>query len=421
MGLFSYAQSLRDHLVKGDRFYQKKDFENALKNYLEALRFDATDAKTNFKVGVSYLHREKITKAVSYLEKAYHIDPDVDPDIDYHLGMAFQHDHQYAKASKHYAAFKIKNKKLAAIADKKIIECSIGDSLMRQPAKVEIHPFGPEINSDFAEFSPLVTGDGKTLIFTSNRSSGEYKIKSGRNFEDVYISEKKGDQWSQPEKISPHINIKFNEAAASLSHDGKTLFLYYEEGEGDIYTSTLESGAWTKPVPLNRFVNNPLYRETSACVSANGKKLYFSSNRPGGKGGLDIYVCALQKNGQWGRPSNLGSTINTRGNEDSPFLHADGVSLYFSSNGHPTLGSNDIFKSEWKNGKWTKPENLGYPINSSEYDGFFTLSEDKKTGYYSSVSQDGTGNTDIYTIRFSSIMRRETVPELPAAESKPEE
>lgn len=401
MGLYSYAQTLKDHMAKGDRLYQKKDYENALKSYLEALQFDANDAETNFKIGFSYLHGEKKTKAVAYLEKAYNTNPEVDPDIDYHLGMAYQNDHQYAKASKHYAAFKIKNKKLSEIADQKIIECSIGDSLLRHPANVEIHSFGPGINSRFAEFSPLVSGDGKTLIFTSNRSSDDYKIKSGTNFEDIYIAHKKGDQWSQPQQISPHINIKFNDAAASLSHDGKTLFLYYEEGEGDIYTSTFENGEWTKPVPLNRFINHPLFRETAACLSADEKKLYFSSNRPGGKGGLDIYVCELDKKGQWGRPSNLGSTINTNRNEDSPFLHADGVTLYFSSNGHPTMGSNDIFKSELKNGKWTKPENLGYPINSSKYDGFFTLSEDKKTGYYSALHEDGPGNTDIYTIRFS--------------------
>lgn len=421
MGLFSYAQTLKDHLAKGDRFYQKKDYENALKSYLEALQFDANDAETNFKIGISYLHGEKKTKAVAYLEKAYNTKPEVDPDIDYHLGMAYQNDHQYAKASKHYAAFKIKNKKLSEIADQKIIECSIGDSLLRHPANVEIHSFGPGINSSFAEFSPLVSGDSKTLIFTSNRSSDDYKIKSGTNFEDIYIAHKKGDQWSQPQKISPNINIKFNDAAASLSHDGKTLFLYYEEGEGDIYTSTFENGTWTKPVPLNRFINHPLFWETAACISADGKKLYFSSNRPGGRGGLDIYVCELDKKGQWGRPSNLGSTINTNRNEDSPFLHADGVTLYFSSNGHPTMGSNDIFKSEWKNGKWTKPENLGYPINSSEYDGFFTLSEDKKTGYYSALREDGPGNTDIYTIKFLGPEKEEAPVILASAETQPKD
>lgn len=400
MGLPAYTQTLKDHLSRGDRFYEKKDYDNALTSYLEALQLDAGNAETNFKVGVSYLHREKVSKAVIYLEKAFNINPDVDPGIDYHLGKAYQFNHQYSKASDHYAAFKIKNKKLANIADQKIIECSIADSLFRLPANAEIHSLGPEINTRFTEFWPLVSSDGKTLIFTTNRSSNNYQIKSATNLEDVYVSRKTGDQWGPPQKLSPNINIKSNDAAASLSHDGKTLFLYYETGKGDIYTATLQNGEWTVPVALNKFVNNPQYRETSACVSPDGKKLYFASNRPGGKGGYDIYVSELTQNGQWGRPANLGSTINTRLDEDSPFMHADGVTLYFSSNGHPTLGDNDIFKSELKDGKWTLPENLGYPINSSKYDGFFSLSEDKKTGYFSALREDGPGNTDIYAVTF---------------------
>lgn len=401
MGLFSSAQDLKGHLGKGDRLYQKKDYENALKNYIEALPLDPGNAEINFRIGVSYFHSEKVSTAVPYLEKAFNSNPEVDPNIDYYLAMAYQNDHQYARASKHFEEFKIRNKNLSGIADQKIIECSTGDSLMRHPADVEIQPFDQELNTGFAEFAPLVSPDGKTLIFTSNRSSDDYKIKSRTNFEDVYITEKQGGEWSQPQLISPHINVKYNDAAASLSHDGKTLFLYYEYGNGDIYTSTLEEdGSWTKPVPLNRFINHPQYRETAACVSPDGKQLYFSSNRPGGKGGFDIYVSTLDPNGQWGRPSNLGSAINTRLNEESPFLHSDGATLYFSSNGHPTLGNNDIFKSEWKDGTWTRPINLGYPINSSAYNDFFTLSDDGQTGYYSALREGEPGNSDLYVIHF---------------------
>ncbi len=161
------------------------------------------------------------------------------------------------------------------------------------------------------------------MIFTSSRSTDDYKIKSGTNFEDIYIAHKAGGGWSAPEKISPNINIKFHDAAASLSADGKTLFLYYEEGSGDIYTSTLEDG-WGKPVPLNKNINTPLFWETSACMTADGKKLFFTSNRPGGKGELDIYVSEKDDKGNWGKAVNLGSSINTPGNEDSPYIHPDG-------------------------------------------------------------------------------------------------
>lgn len=400
IGMVSYSQNLKDHLADGDKFYQKKDYNNAIKSYLQALELNATDADTHFKIGISYLNSEKKTKSVTYLEKAYSLKPDVDPDINYHLGMAYQNNHQYAEAGKHYKVFKAKNKNLAKVINQKIKACHIGDSILRHPAHVTIKPFGPGINSSFSDTSPLLTADGQTLIFTSNRSTDTYKIKSSTNLEDILIVHKENGQWSTPQLISENIHSKFNDAATALSHDGKTLLLFYEEGKGDIYTSTLENKTWTKPVPLNRFINNPHFRENAASVSPDGKKLFFSSNRPGGRGNFDLYVCELDSKGHWGRPSNLGSTINTNGNEDSPFIHANGKTLFFSSDGQPTLGSSDIFKSELKHGKWTKPENLGYPINSNEFEGSFSLSPDQRTGYYSAFREDGLGNTDLYTIDF---------------------
>jgi outer membrane protein OmpA-like peptidoglycan-associated protein len=396
----SQAQVLKEILAKGDRFFNRKDYESALSNYLQAYEMAPEDPETNFKVGVSYLHGDKKSKALSYLEKAYTTKPEVDLDIDYHLGMAYQYDHQYAKAREHYEEFKRRNKRLSNIADHKIAECIIGDSLSQHPAYVDIENIGRVINSSFHEYSPLLSADGNTMIFTSNRSTDDYKIKSGTNFEDIYISHRSGDSWSEPEKISPNINNKFHDAAASLSSDGQTLFLYYEEGAGDIYVSKLEGSEWTVPEPLNKNINNPMFWETSACISADGKKLYFTSNRPGGQGELDIYVSEIDANGEWGKAVNLGPVINTPFHEDSPFIHADGNTLYFSSDGHPSMGSNDIFKSELKNGKWSEPVNLGYPINSIDYDGFFVLSPDKKTGYYSAMRENGIGNADIYEIKF---------------------
>ncbi|HYG17841.1 MAG TPA: OmpA family protein [Ohtaekwangia sp.] len=428
--LGGYAQDLKTLLEKGDRFYARKDFIDAVDIYNQAVSISPDDAQANFKLGMAYLYTESKSKALPYLEKAYQAKPDVDEDFDYHIGLAYQYSHQYGKARDHFIAFQNKNKKLADVANHKIHECTIGDSLVRHPTYVDIQNAGNLINSPFHEYSPLLSADGQTIIFTSNRSEDDYKIKSGTNFEDIYIARKSGSTWGTPQKISPNINIKFHDAAASLSPDGKTLFLYYEEGAGDIYTATLEKD-WSKPVPLNKNINTPLFWETSACVSADGKKLYFTSNRPGGRGELDIYVSELDANGNWGKASNLGAAVNTPGNEDSPFIHPDGVTLYFSSDGHPSMGSNDIFKSEFKNGKWTKPVNLGYPINSIEYDGFFSISADKKTGYYSTIREDGHGDSDIYVVKFLDppakkeekpvvIAAHEEPPVLqPVAESKP--
>lgn len=398
--VLSHAQSFDQNIQKADRFYFKKDFENALKVYETALSLNPEDAPTNFKAGVSCLHTDRYSQAVTYLEKAYATRPDVDPEIDYHLAMAYQQNHQFGEALKHFGDLKQKNKKLAAVANQKMRECLAADSIMKIPALASVRALGPEINTAFSEISPLISADGNTLIFTSDRSSNDYEVKSRTNSEDVYVSQRVGDQWGGPSKISDNINVKFNEAATSLSQDGKTLFLYYEDGGGDIYTSSLENGQWTRPVPLNKFVNHPQYRESSACISADGKRLFFSSNRPGGKGGFDIYMCELGANGQWGRPLNLG--INTRKDEESPFLHADGKTLYFSSNGHATLGDRDIFRTTIVNGKCTPPQNLGYPVNTSSYEGFFVLTADGTKAYFASRRPHGRGSADIYIATFTA-------------------
>jgi outer membrane protein OmpA-like peptidoglycan-associated protein/tetratricopeptide (TPR) repeat protein len=397
----AFPQSLKELLAKGDKYFGKKDYVNALNTYMQAYLMAPDEPETNFKVGVAYLHDEKKSRALEYLERAFEKKPDVDIDIDFHLGLAYQYLHQYAKAMEKFQVFKRKHKKLSDIANHKIAECRIGDSLSHHPAYVEIANVGNIINTSFHEYSPLLSSDGNTLIFTSNRSTDNEKIKNQTNFEDIYITHKENGSWSEPQMISPNITNKYNDAAASLSHDGKSLFLYYEEGNGDIYVSTIENGEWSIPKPLNKNINSPHSWETSACISADGKKIYFTSNRPGGQGELDIYVSERDPaTGDFGKAVNLGPTINTPDHEDAPFIHADGVTLYFSSDGHPTMGSNDIFKSELVDGKWTQPVNLGYPVNSIDYDGFFVLSEDKKTGYFSAMREYGMGNADIYSIKF---------------------
>jgi outer membrane protein OmpA-like peptidoglycan-associated protein len=414
------SQSLKEVLSKGDKLFQKKDYDNALNTYLQAYTMAPEDPETNFKLGVSYLHTEKKSKSLEFIKKAYDTRPEVDIDIEFHIAQAYQYNHRYEEAISHFTSFKKKNKKLSDIADHKINECHIGDSLFKHPAYVEIENIGNIINSPFHEYSPLLSADANMMIFTSNRSTDLDQIKEGTNFEDIYVTHRDGERWKEPEKISEVLNHEFHDAASSLSADGKTLFLYYEEGAGDIYISKLQDGNWSVPTPLNKNINSPHHWETSACISADGKKLFFTSNRPGGYGELDIYVSELDSKGNWGKAVNLGPTINSTLNEDSPFIHADGVTLYFSSDGHPSMGSNDIFKSEWKNGRWSKPENLGYPINSIDYDGFFSLSPDKKTGFYSAMREDGIGNADIFQIKFIDPPPPPPIVEEPVVVKEPE-
>ncbi len=402
ISIVASAQDFKNLFSDGEKAYAKKDYTTAISLFSQARDLNSENAKVNYRLGMSYLYSATKSKSLPYLEKAYELDPTVDSEINYHLATAYQINNQYLLAKDHFEYFKQKNKKLASVADEKIRECMVADSLSRNPLNILVENIGATINTNFHEYSPIISTDGSMLIFTSDRTDGlEYqKGKNTENFEDIYIARRNtSGGWGAPEKISPNINIKYHDAAASLSPDGKTLFLYYEEGNGDIYTSTFENGEWSKAKPLNKNINSHFW-ETSASISADGSKLYFTSDRPGGQGGLDIYVSELTKKGDWGKPVNLGKKINTQYNEDSPFIHPDGVTLYFSSNGHPSIGSTDIFKSEFVNGEWQKPENLGIGINSVEYDGFFSMSADKKTGYYSTLREEGHGNADIYKVTF---------------------
>jgi outer membrane protein OmpA-like peptidoglycan-associated protein/Tol biopolymer transport system component len=400
LSLICSAQNMQELFAQGDKFYGKKDYKKALESYFAAYEINPDDASLNLKIGLSYLYSETKSKAAKYISKAYRLNPNINDEIDYHLGVAFQNTNEFLKAIEHFNQFKKKKSGLAAIADKKISECKIADSLSQYELNVVIENMGQGVNTTLHEYAPIISSDGSMLIFTSNRSEDLKAIKEKTNYEDIYVTSKGGQTWLPPKKISSNINQKYNDAAASLSPDGKTLFLYYEEGAGDIYISRLEGGEWTTPKSLNKNINTSMYWETSASMSADGKKLYFASNRPGGIGELDLYVSELTANGEWGKAANLGPLINTVENEDAPFIHPDGVTLYFSSDGHPNLGNSDIFVSEFKSGKWQKPENLGWPINTWEYDGFFTISADKKKGYYSTMKEGGLGETDIYSITF---------------------
>lgn len=392
----SPCQSTKALESAGDKSYSKKKYDESINFYKEALQINPDDAQINFKLGIAYLYSDSKSKAASFIDKAYRLNPNIDDRIDYHLGIAFQNTNEYKKAIEHFKSFAKRNPDVSNITDMRIAECLVADSLTQYELNVTIENIGPLVNSPQDEYSPIISADGNILIFTSNRGEPD---RSRHLTEDIYVSHKINGQWTEPKSISANINTAYNDAAASLSPDGKTLFLYYETGGGDIYYSHFDGSEWTKPEPLNKNINSSHW-ETCASVSPDGKKLYFASNRPGGFGKLDIYVSTLDSKGQWGSAVNLGPIVNSPENDDSPYIHYDQTTLYFSSDGHPKFGNSDIYFTELKNGKWHKPENIGYPINSWEYDGFFSMATDKKTGYYATVKEGGIGGIDIYVVKF---------------------
>jgi outer membrane protein OmpA-like peptidoglycan-associated protein len=273
---------------------------------------------------------------------------------------------------------------------------------------VSITNLGNTINSKYADYSPLISADGSFLIFTSRRAetTGGMKDESiDSYYEDIYFSEQINGEWVQAKNIGAPINTNYHDATVGLSPDGQKLFIYNDNsGSGDIYECTLEGEKWSNPVKLPEVINSK-YNEYTASFSPDGNAIYFVSDKPGGIGGKDIYVSYKDENGAWKESENLGKNINTEMDEDAVFMHADGSTLYFSSQGHKSMGGYDIYKSTFNKTQktWSKPTNLGFPINSGDDDVFFVMLANGKTAFYTSKKEGGFGDADIYRIDFNEV------------------
>jgi outer membrane protein OmpA-like peptidoglycan-associated protein len=421
--LFGQNRNYRDKFTEGNFLLLEKNYPMALRNFLEAYHEDSSSANINYKIGLCYLNSaSEKKKAVTYLEKASQNVSKKYIDFEptekrapivtyYYLAEAFRLNSRFREAATNYEKYKDVAKPNPS--DLKDIERQVEASftaleLMKTPVNVTIENLGDSINSEYPDYSAVISADESVLIFTSNRpgSTGGEKTIDDQYYADLYVSYKKKDgTWTTASNIGPPINTNGNEASISLSADGQQLFIYKDSNGGDIYFSNLEGDKWTPPVPLGSDINTK-YWETHAAESADGNTIYFVSDRPGGYGGRDIYRCVKLPNGQWSLALNLGPTINTPYDEDSPFIHPDGVSLYFSSNGHKTMGGFDIFKSIKNNddNSWSEPVNLGYPINTPDDDLFYVPTSDGRHAYYASSKPGGKGDKDIYRITLESLV-----------------
>jgi outer membrane protein OmpA-like peptidoglycan-associated protein/tetratricopeptide (TPR) repeat protein len=398
------AQSPKKLFREADALFEEKIYNEALPIYLEGLKGDPENAEANFKAGLCHLETTYKEKAVPYLEKAFRNDPGLDPQLLLFLGEAYQYDHQFAKALKTYTAF---GKSPASYdvqqhLNRKMYECQNGIRYMADPVKALIDNIGATINSKFPDYAPVISADETVMVFTSRREGSTGKQVSmldGQYYEDLYISYKANGNWTPPRNIA-EVNTDKHDACIALSPDGKQLFIYRDTRGGDIYISTFDAiqNIWSKPQSLGDNVNTKYY-EPSVSMTSDGNTIFFSSNRPGGLGGLDIYMSHKDSKGNWGPATNLGAPVNTPYDDDAPFIHADGQTLYFSSRGHAGMGGYDIYRSSFEeNTKWSEPENLGYPINTAGEDSYFVLSADNRHGYYASAKEGGQGEKDIYLI-----------------------
>lgn len=409
---FAQPGKTKYDIADADEHYSHHNFLMALPIYKELLKTDKNNASINYKIAECYLntHINK-SEAIKYLEFCAK-DPKVESNVWLRLGHAYRLSNKLDEAIKAFEKYKVLEPKKKKDAERQLEICNNAKSLMLNPVNVSFTNLGKEINSEFADYYPWITQDESFLAFTTRRkgtTSSRVEV-DGYYASDVYTSKVEGGKWQKAENAGTKINSSLDEQVVGLKADGSEMLIYIDHIDqfGDIYYSVKKNGAWVKYVPFPENINKKI--ENSASISADGNTLLFvrGENREDQK---DIYICRKLPNGNWSEPFKLGDQINTPYNEDFPYLSTDGVTLYFSSEGHNTMGGFDLFKSVWNpdDNTWTKAENLGYPVNTTDEDRSISLTPDNRVGYISALRPGGQGDLDIYRIKFNDIDQKLTL------------
>ena len=385
---------IKNMFAQAESYYLFGEYELANPLYLTIASFEPDNFNILYKIGDCYLNiSDEKTKSIQFLEKAVkNASYDANPgmlkekraplDAYFSLARAYMINNELEKALNTLQTFKklvgetekkggMKN---ADFIDQQIQACNNAIKYEENPVKIDKVKLPPEFSQGSVNDNPTVSFDGNTIAYTERRGISNA----------IYISRKKTGKWQTPVDITSEIKAGDDCSTSSLNSNGTMLFLYKEDIEdGNIYSTNFVNGTWTPIKKLNRNVNTK-YFESHASISPDGSKLYFTSNKAGGQGGLDIYVTEKDPAGDWGEAKNLGAVINTPFNEDTPFITRNDSLLYFSSEGHSSIGGYDIFRSsKLDNNTWKTPENIGYPLNTTDDDKFFHPFKNGIYAYYS--------------------------------------
>lgn len=402
------------NIEQGDEIfnYGPQFQKGALPFYLKANEFNPSSSELNFKIGQCYLNSDDKLQALPHLEKAVRLNPMIDAYAHFCLGKAYHLNMEWDKALTEYGKFQsasVKNGDPSLLKElqRRVENCKNGKKIVAEPIRVFIDNMGNSINTTYNEYGAVITADESVLMFTGRKPDSQGgKIDPGlnENFEDIYKSEKQSDgTWTKAIGMPKPINTDNHDAVSALSADGQKLIIYLgNKNAGDLFESKLEGNVWGEPEPFGKNINTKDFHESSACYSPDGNALYFVSDKPGGLGMHDIYISYKDAKGNWGEAKNLGSMINTEFNEEAVYMHPDGKTLYFSSEGHNSIGGYDIFKSVYDVTKqaWSKPVNIGYPVNTPGDDVFFVISANGKHGYYTSINTKDKAGRDLYLVTF---------------------
>jgi hypothetical protein len=388
--------------------------KQAAELFILATQVNPKNAKAQLMAGQSIMLSVQKEKSLDYFRRAWRLDPSVDPDILYFLGQAYHYSEKFDSAVLFYDRYNRilarslsyeKSKRINEV-NRKIFECRNAVVYMQHPVDVTITNLDARINSEFPDYAPTISEDESVMVFTSRRPAGNINDRVAVDheyYEEIFISQKVNGAWSPARNPGPPLNTGYHNASVNLSPDGTEIIIYHDTNGGDLLLALKKSdGSWDTPKSMEGI--NTEYLESSATITQDDKTIFFTSNRPGGYGGTDIYRCELGKGGRWINVTNLGPLVNTELDEEGVFISASGEHLYFSSNGLAGMGDLDIYRSTYDATKkqWGEPVNLGYPINSVENDIYFVLTADEKFAYISSLRKDNLGEQDIYKVDMQS-------------------
>ena len=411
-------------IAEGKRMYNEGQYRVALVKFREALVKDKGNAMATYWVGECHKALGNYEKAIEYAEEAIEKDPEVDSEYGYLLGVCYHRLADLDKAIEMYNACKSSIKEFRAKElklDFLIAQCERAKTMMNNPVNVTITNLGMNINSAFDDYSPTLSPDGKTLYFTSRRADnkgGGVNPDDQRYFEDIYVSHwnEENNEWSEAsndDDLVKRVNTKGFDAVTHISEDNKYMYVSIntmamekpkpKSKHTDIFECRMNNrGGWNSPKGVGKPINT-IWFDALASLNADMTKMYFISERKGGQGRGDIWMS--QKVGRdWGKPVNLGPEINTKGQETTVFVTPDEKYLFFSSDGHEGMGGYDIYVCINKDGKWSKPMNLGYPINTVSDETHFAYHPKLKKAYYSAFSSSdnkGVGARDIFEVDMS--------------------
>lgn len=395
-------------LLGTDAVFQVQDpefhYKKALKFYEKAYAFNPKSALLNFRMGVAYANLSTKEKCISFIQTAYNLNPEVDHFLNYYMGYACQLEHKFSEAEDFYEKFENEYRKadnFSKFVKQRKTECQAGKTLIKSPVRCWVDNVSI-LNTEFDDYAPSITMDGEEILFTSDRPNGHTPDENGTYDDDIYSSTMINGKWQSPKKLAGKINSEVDDICNTMAYNGTKMLLskVNSNGDFDIYESFLKGADWTEPVSFSRDINLKS-NEKFAAYDFNDKLIYYSKDKEGGQNGYDIFVSGPvdKKTRHYSMPTRLGE-VNSRFNDGPVYMHPDGKTMYFCSEGYDSMGGYDIFVSKKVKGVWTAPENLGYPINTPYDDFFFAITANEKYAYIASNREGGKGGFDIYKVTF---------------------